>query len=233
MKEVLFLAAAAWLMATTWYFGIRMLREYRNHLLALEYLVVAVSSTNFLLWALLGGDESSPMYDLAYMLDAFSRSFGFTLILVIGLLAVTHRWKPPLRLKIGVTALAVAGGVLFGPLHSDELEYDLLHVSLAAFYVVANLLTSAFLLWFALRLRMIGATRIALLTALVTAAGTFVAITYDFFPFGFDDASRTIFYTVALSTWGAQGAVYFFAYRAMHEHNAAGAPTSPAVEARA
>lgn len=234
MKDLLFLAADLWLMAVTWYFGIRMLRTFGNHLLTLEYLVVAVSSTNFLFWALLGGDESSPMYNLAYALDAFSRSFGFTLILVIGLMTVTHRWKPPLRLEIGVTLLAAVSGVVLGRLHNDQLQYDALHLSVAVFYVVTNVLTTVFLAYFAHRLWKAGKTRIAALTGLVTAAGTFVALTYDFFPFSFDDANRTIFYTVALTVWGCQGAVYYYAYSALHAHNAVTVPTqSREMEARA
>ena len=222
MTEMLFLLSDLWLMATCWYFGLKMFRTYRNHLLTLEWLVVAVSSTNFLLWALLGGDESSPMYNLAYALDAFSRSFGITLILVIGLLRVTHGYRPPVRVEVGATALAIAGAVLFGPIHSDTLNYDDGQaVALATFYVVTNLLTTVFLMYFAWRLARIGATKLAVLTAAVTALASYVAITYDFFPFSFDDEARTIFYTLALTTWGAQAVIYFFGYRALHDHNVA------------
>jgi hypothetical protein len=234
MKDLLFLLSDLWLMATTWYLGIKMLRTYGNHLLTLEYLVVAVSSTNFLLWALLGGDEDSPMYHLAYALDAFSRSFGITLILVLGLLAVTHRWKPPLWVEVGATALAVAGALVLGRMHSVVLDHDDTRaLALAIFYVVTNLLTSAFLLYFAWRLLRIGATRLAVLTAAVTAVATYVALTYDFFPFSFDDANRTIFYTLALTTWGAQAVVYFYGYRAMHSDNEAAVATSTFEEVRA
>jgi hypothetical protein len=231
MKDLLFLASDVWLMTTCWYFGITMLRTYRNHLLTLEWLVVAVSSTNFLLWALLGGDEGSPMYHLAYALDAFSRSFGVTLILVIGLLRVTHGYKPPLRVEVGATALAIAGAVLLGPIHSDTLDHDDSQaLALAIFYVVTNLLTAVFLMYFAWRLARIGATRLAVLTAAVTALASYVALTYDFFPFAFDDEARTMFYTLALTTWGAQAVIYFYGYRALHDNNvASGTVSRPAV----
>ncbi|MEV6657317.1 hypothetical protein [Nocardia fluminea] len=39
-------------------------------------MVVATSGMNFVLWSLLGGDEGSILYDLAYFFDAFSRSVG-------------------------------------------------------------------------------------------------------------------------------------------------------------
>lgn len=215
MRDLLFLAADVSLIVAGLYYGWQFLRRYHNHLLALEWLVVGSSATNFLLWALLGGSEDSPLYDLAYALDAFSRSFGITLILVIGLLAVTHRWRPPVWVEVGITALALAGALAFGGLHSDT---DV-NIPLATFYVVTNLLTACFLLWFASRLWAIGARPQAVLTALVTAAASYIAITYDFFPWSFDDADRTLFYTAALSTWAAQGIVYFHGYRAMHEHN--------------
>ncbi len=234
MKDLFFLASDIWLMATTWYFGIRMLRTYGNHLLTLEWLVVAVSSTNFLLWALLGGSENSPMYHLAYTLDAFSRSLGVTLILVLGFLTVTHGWKPPVKVEIGVTALTAVLAVVLGQLHSDQLVYDPLHVGVAIFYVATNLLTAAFLAYVAVRVWRTGATGIAVLTALVTAAATYVALAYDFFPLSFDDENRTFFYTLALTVWGCQAVVYFHAYRALHDHNVAqAARTTHLMEARA
>jgi fluoride ion exporter CrcB/FEX len=220
MKDLLFLAADLWLMATTWIFGFKMLR-FHNHLLSLEWFVVAVSSTNFLAWSLLGGDESSPMYHLAYILDAFSRSFGFTLLLIVGLLTVTDGYKPPLRVKLGVVALTAVSAVILGPIHNDHLVHDGLHLTVASFYVVTNLVTTVFLAYFTMRVWKAGAHLVAVLTGLATAAGTYVAVTYDFFPFSFDDEYRTIFYTIALTVWGCQAATLYFAYRALHDHAAA------------
>lgn len=226
MKDILFLLADLWLMATTWIYGIKIWRNYRNQLLTIEYLVVAVSSTNFLFWSLLGAHTSSPMYDVAYALDAFSRSFGITLILVIGLLEVTHGYKPPTWVKVGSLGLAVAGALVFGRMHSDHLVHDGPHLALATFYVVTNLLTAAFLAYFTVRVWRTGATGIAVMTGLVTAAATYVAITYDFFPFSFDDEYRTIFYTIALTVWGAQAITYYYAYRAMRQYNEASGTVS-------
>jgi hypothetical protein len=230
MKETLFLAADLLLIFAGFHYGLRFLRTYHNHLLALEWLVVGTSATNFLLWSLLSGSEDSPLYDIAYALDAFSRSFGITLILVLGLMAVTHRYKPPPAVEVGVTVLATAGAITLGRLHSDT---DI-NVGLATFYVVTNLLTACFLAYFVWRLWLIGARGQSVCTALVTVAASFIAITYDFFPFSFDDENRTIFYTAALATWAVQGIAYFHAYQAMHEHNvAAGVPTSQGMAARA
>ena len=216
MKAILFLLSDLWLIGACYTFGWRFIREYRNYLLGLELLVVGTSGTNFLFWSLLSGSEDSPLYRLAYSFDAFSRSFGATLVLVIGLMAVTHRYKPGVLFDTGIFALAAIGGVLLGGKHDDTL-----HPGIATFYVVMNLLTTAFLLYFANRVWQMRARKEALWTTVVTLAACLIAVTYDFFPWWFDDADRTWFYTAALTTWGSQGVAYYFAYRKLHEHNRA------------
>ena len=228
MKDLLFLAADIWLMATTWIFGFKMLR-FRNHLLSLEWFVVAVSSTNFLVWSLLGGDESSPMYHLAYILDAFSRSFGMTLLLIVGLLTVTDGYRPPLSVKLGVVGLTAVTAVILGPIHSDYLVHDTLHLSVATFYVATNVIATAFLAYVTVKVWRTGATGLAVLTGLVTAAATYVAVTYDFFPFSFDDEYRTVFYTIALTVWGAQAITYYYVYKVLHDDRAARSITSASI----
>lgn len=214
MKELAFLVADLWMIFVGFYFGWKLIRRYRNYLLGLEWMIVASSGVNFLVWSLLGADESSPLYDLAYFLDAFSRSVGITLILVVGMLAVTHRYKPSRTVDVGLFGLAIAAG-----LYLRQFADGGLHLGPATFYVVANLLTACFLAYVARRLWNIRHRALAAATALVTAAAAAIALTYDFFPLPFDDSDRTIFYTAALATWGTQGFVYYLAYRALHAHN--------------
>lgn len=216
MKDVIFLMADIWLVVVGYCFGWKFIRNYGNYLLGLEWLVVAVSGSNFLVGSLLGAQGGGIPYHISYFLDAFSRSVGFTLILVMGLMAVTHRYKPTIAVEIGVFVLAIAAAAYLAKFHDETL-----HVVPATFYVVVNLLTTLFLLYFAKRLWVIGARNLAAWTALVTVAASVIAITYDFFPFPFDDETRTFFYTAALTTWGTQGFVYYFAYRALHAHNVA------------
>jgi hypothetical protein len=92
-----------------------------------------------------------------------------------------------------------------------------------------NLITTAFLFYFAGRVWQIGARKEAFWTAVVTLVGCVIAFSYDFFPWSFDDADRTWFYITALTTWGTQGFVYFFAYRKLHEHNQAMHPAATEV----
>ena len=221
MKDVLFVLADLWMIFVGYYFGWKFIRRYGNYLLGLEWMVVATSGTNFLLWSLLSGSEHSPLYDLAYFLDAFSRSVGITLILVMGLMKVTHGYKPSLAVDVGVFGLAAAAGLFFRHFHGENIHAHRAAFSVAAFYVAVNLLTAVFLAYFVKRLWDAGCKRSAVWTGLVTVAASVIALTYDFFPLPFDDANRTIFYTAALATWGTQGFVYFLAYRALHNHNEA------------
>ena len=216
MSATLFLVADLWLIFACFFGAWRFIRHYGNHLLGLEWLIVGTSAVNFLVWSLFVGDQSSPLYWLAGFLDAFSRSVGFTLILVMGLMRVTHRYRPRPAVEIGVFALAVVAG-----LYLQQFLGHGLHVGPATFYVVVNLLTTGFLAYVTWRLWGIGAKNLAVWTAVVTAAATVIALTYDFFPIPGDDEQHTLFYIAALATWGTQAFVYLHAYRALHDHNVA------------
>ncbi|MBN9744118.1 transporter [Amycolatopsis sp. A1MSW2902] len=221
MKDILFLLADVWMIFVGYFFGWKFIRRYGNYLLGLEWMVVATSGSNFLVWSLLGANPGSVLYDVAYFLDAFSRSTGITLILVMGLMKVTRDYKPSVAVDVGVFALATAAGLFLRQFHGVDPRVDHGAFAVAAFYVAVNLATAVFLAYFVKWLWNAGAKWPAIWTGLVTAAATTIAITYDFFPFPFDDANRTFFYTAALATWGTQGFVYFFAYRALHNHKAA------------
>lgn len=215
MKSVLFLLADLWMIFAGYYYGWKFIARYRNYLLGLEWMIVATSGTNFLLWSLLGGDPGSPLYNIAYFFDAFSRAGGITLILVMGLARVTHGYKPGLAADIGVFALVTVAGLYLQQFRGPEL-----HAGPATFFVIVNLLTTAFLGYFCWRLWRIGAKGLTVAVGVVTLAGTAVALLYDFFPIP-DDEHRTSFYILALATWGGQLFVYFLGYRALHDHNAA------------
>ncbi|MBZ4016422.1 transporter [Streptomyces purpurogeneiscleroticus] len=215
MKELLFMLADLWMIFAGFFYGWKFIRRYNNYLLGLEWIIVATSGSNFLVWSLIGGDPDSFLYSIAYFFDAFSRSVGITLILVMGLMRVTHRYKPTLAVDIGVFALATVAGLYLQQFRGHEL-----HVGPAMYYVVVNALTTLFLAYFSWRLWKIRAKGLAIGAALATAAGTAIALIYDFFPIP-DDEHRTTHYILALTTWGFQMFVYFLAYRALHNHNVA------------
>ncbi|MEV4647281.1 transporter [Saccharopolyspora sp. NPDC049357] len=216
MKDLLFMLADLWMIFAGFFYGWKFIRNYGNYLLGLEWMVVATSGTNFLIWALTGGHDGSVLYSIAYFFDAFSRSVGITLILVMGLMRVTHRYKPSVVVDVAAFGLAIAAG-----LYLQQFRAPAFYVGPAVFYVVVNVLTTLFLVYFSWRLWRIGAKRLAVGAGLATAAASAIAITYDFFPIPGDDAHRTVFYTAALAVWGTQMCVYYFAYRAAHDHNVA------------
>lgn len=229
IKELLFAAADIWMIAVGFTYGIKFIHNYRNYLLGLEWIIVATSGTNFLIYGLLKAGHDSPMYAFAYFLDAFSRSVGITLILVLGLMKVTHRYKPSVAVDVGAFALAgVAGFVL--SVYAEEIG-----TPGKIFYIVVNVLTTLFLIYFSKRLWEIGERGHAVWAGIATACGFLIAATYDFVHIPGDDAEHTIFYIFALSTWGLQMFTYYRAYRAFDAHNkradAAAVPTGAHVAA--
>ncbi|MFC4377698.1 transporter [Nocardia halotolerans] len=213
IRELLFAVADIWMVAVGFTYGIKFIRNYKNYLLGIEWIIVATSGTNFLIYGMLKAGHDSPMYTAAAYLDAFSRSIGITLILVLGLMQVTHRYKPSAAVDIGAFALAgVAGLLLLG-------YQDTIGLPAAIFFIVANVLTTVFLAYFVKRLWQIGERGHAVWAAIATACGFLVAATYDFVKIPGDDAEHTIFYIFALSTWGLQMFAYYRAYRAFAEYN--------------
>ena len=215
MIEILFMIAVVWAIAVGFTYGIKFIRKHHNYLLGLEWMVVATSCTNFMVFAAIKAGHDSPMYTFASFLDAFSRSFGITLILVLGLLQVTHRYKPSLAVEVGAFALAAVGGFVFLGYH--ESSYKL---AAEIFLITANVLTSAFVVYFCKRLWDIGEHKHAIRAGIATLCGFFIAITYDFFPIPESDmVDRPLFYTLALAAWGLQMFTYYRAYTAFDAHN--------------
>ncbi|WP_373291723.1 transporter [Nocardia rhizosphaerihabitans] len=194
-------------------YGFKFIRRYKNYLLGLEWIVIGTSGLNVLVWILLGNDKHSIQVPLVYFFDAFSRSFGLTLILVLGLMQVTHRYKPPVAVEIGAFALAIGAGV-----YLQQFRFPEFYMGPATFYLITNALTTVFLIYFSWRLWQIGAKGLAIGAGLTTAAGTAVALMDDFFRFPGDDELRTKFYIFALAVWGFQLYAYYISYQKLHAH---------------
>lgn len=212
LKTALYALADIFMIVAGFTYGFKFIRNYQNYLLGLEWIIVASSGTNFLVYGLVGADESSPMFHAAFFLDAFSRSIGITVILVLGLMKVTHGYKPSIAVDIAVFGLAIVGGLVMS-LFAEELG-----VAGAIFYVVMNVLTTLFLFYFAWRLWQIGAYGNAISVAVVTIAAAAIAGIYDFWHIPGDDQHHTIFYILALTTWATQMTVYYYGYRALDRH---------------
>ena len=214
LKTALYALADIFMIVAGFTYGFKFIRNYQNYLLGLEWIIVASSGTNFLVYGLVGANESSPMYHAAFFLDAFSRSVGITVILVLGLMKVTHGYRPSIAVDIGVFGLAIIGGLVMSLFAED------LGVAGAIFYVVMNVLTTLFLFYFAWRLWQVGAHGNAISVAAVTIAAAAIAGIYDFYRIPGDDQHHTIFYILALTTWAAQMTVYYYGYRTLDRHTA-------------
>lgn len=214
LRTALYALADIFMIVAGFTYGFKFIRNYQNYLLGLEWIIVASSGTNFLVYGLVGANESSPMYHAAFFLDAFSRSIGITVILVLGLMKVTHGYKPSIAVDIAVFGLAIVGGVVMSFFAED------LGVAGAIFYVAMNALTTLFLFYFAWRLWQIGAHGNAISVAVVTMAAAGIAGIYDFYRIPGDDQHHTVFYILALTTWAAQMTVYYYGYRALDRHTA-------------
>ncbi|WJR33732.1 transporter [Mycobacteroides immunogenum] len=229
IRGALFALADLFMVYAGFTYGWKFIRNYKNYLLGLEWIIVATSGTNFLMYGLLGLRPDSTSFHIAIFFDAFSRSVGITVILVLGLMVVTHGYKPSRAVDIGVFALAGLVGLGLTEYALRTMDPATHHVGLtgALFLVAMNLLTTVFLLYFAARLWNVGERIQAVRVVIVTFMGFAVAVTYDFYDIPGDDANRTLFYIVALTTWGLQMIVYHNAYRALHNHNRRPGPLSP------
>lgn len=213
IKELLFAVADIWMIAVGYTYGIKFIRNHKNYLLGIEWIIVATSGTNFLIYGLVKAGHDSPMYHFAYFLDAFSRSVGITLILVLGLMKVTHRYQPSVAVDIGAFALAAVVGFALSTFAEQ------IGTPGKIFYIVVNVLTTIFLIYFVARLWNIGERGHAVWAGVATACGFVIAAIYDFVHIPGDDSEHTIFYIFALSTWGLQMFTYYRAYRAFDAHN--------------
>ncbi|MEX6867297.1 hypothetical protein AB2D15_34770, partial [Pseudomonas aeruginosa] len=83
----------------------------KNYLLGLEFLIVGISASNFTTFIATGWQAN---YNIAIFLDAFSRGVGVPVIATLGLMAVTHDYKPsPAKDILIFVAGFAATGVYF------------------------------------------------------------------------------------------------------------------------
>jgi hypothetical protein len=215
-RMVLVLLANLAMVGAGFYYGIRLLRGYRNFLLGLEWVVMAVSGVNVLWLAAINVDHDSFSYHLMVFFDAFSRSFGMTVILVIGMMAVTHRYRPTWVIEV----IAIAAGVAVGL--NRALEPRPVEPAWAVFYLVMNLAAALFMFAFVVpKLWRAGDRSNAAWVAIGTALGAYVAIIYDYFPIPGDDADHTLFYIVSLSIWALMIITFSRGYLALDETKSA------------
>lgn len=209
IKEVLALLSSVFLIVCGVVYGLKYVRVRKNYLLGFEWLIVAFSASNLLFFLLTGFE---PSYSISFFLDAFSRAFGVPIVAVLGLMAVTHNYKPSVAKDIVIFAVTFAATFVL-------VLADFVKGPLPYFYLFMWSCYTIFLAYFTWRLLRAGEHLHALLNALVTAAALVIAVVYDFFPIPGDD-DQMVFMIYALTVWGCQIVQQYYAYGALERAGA-------------
>ena len=197
LADVVMVAAAA-------IYGWKFLKQ-QNYLLGIEWWVVMLSGTNFFFYALSG---SHFLYNISYFFDAFSRAFGFPVIAIAGMMAVTHKYKPSKFVDIALFALSTAATAIL-------LAVDALAPIKPYFYLLMWTAYSIYLGYFTWRLLAAGKKGHALGMLVVLVTSQAIASIYDFVHIPGDDDQHTLFYIAALLTWAYALFEQYYAYGAL------------------
>ncbi|MCY1266740.1 hypothetical protein D9M70_151630 [compost metagenome] len=204
IKEVLALLSSVFLITCGVVYGLKYVRIRKNYLLGFEWLIVAFSASNLLLFLVTGFKAG---YSISFFLDAFSRAFGVPIVATLGLMAVTHNYRP------SVTKDIMIFGVTFAATFVLVLA-DFVKGLLPYFYLIMWACYTLYLCYFTWRLLRAGEFMHALLNALTTAAALAVAVVYDFLPIPGDE-DKMEFMIYALTVWGCQIIQQYYAYGAL------------------
>ncbi|WP_336512595.1 hypothetical protein [Stutzerimonas stutzeri] len=202
------LVTCVFLALSGWIYGAKFLKK-GNYLLGFEWWIVAFSASNFVM-AMLTASEIN--YAITLFLDSFSRSFGMPIIAVLGLMVLTHNYKPPVSKEVMLFAAAFAGTfvVYLSDFFDDVRPY---------FYVIMWFIYSVYMVYFIARLARIGEAVHAIASGIGTVAALAVAIAYDFFPIPGDD-THMIFMTLAFTVWSYGAIQLYYAYCALERAKA-------------
>jgi len=208
IDQQLFFLSFGVLAATSSIFGLKFFRK-GNHLLGAEWLLIALSTASILVYALGSVDAA---YDVAYLCDAFLRGCGGPPIMILGLMAVTHEYKP-----LPYFDLYLFGGATAGT--AALVEADAAARYMPVFYLCTWTLLSIYLAYFAWRLLRMRVVRHAIGVALVAVLAQAVAVAYDFFTLPGDE-ENLYFYILAAPVWSFLCVEMYYAYCALERWNA-------------
>lgn len=175
----------------------------------MEWLIVAFSGSNLLIFLL---TQSQISYGISFFCDAFSRGFGIPIVTVLGLMAVTHNYKPSKLKDAAIFAITFASTLVM-------IKSDFMAKPLPYFYVVMWCAYSAYLAYFIARLARAGEHLHALGVTVAAISGLIVACIYDFYPIPGDD-TKAIFLSIALVTWSYMMIQLYYAFFALERAKA-------------
>ena len=199
--------ASIMLSLVMFFYGYRFLKK-RNYLLGYEWLIIGFSGANFAFYWI---SLSQTSYSLMIYLDAFSRLFGIPVIGALGMMAVSHHYKPSVSVDAWVFVGSLIGTAIL--LYSGFFETSLPYIYLVMWYGFA-----AYLCYFAARLFSNGATGVAIHLSLAIVVSTILHTAYDFYTIPGDETNLFLnFWFIALVVWSYLFAVIYYAYDALEQ----------------
>jgi len=210
LRTLLLFLACILMSAMLYLYGFRFLKK-KNNCLGWEWLILASSAANFAFYWV---TYSQASYDLMIFLDAFSRAFGIAPIAIIGMMAVTHQYKPSLRFDVSVYALGMLATAWM--LSVDFMEPVLPYFLLIAYYVFA-----VYLIYFTRRLFAVGATAVAVHMSVAIAVTSVLHTMYDFYTIPGEETNIVFnFFFLALLAWTYLFSMIYYGYIALERSNA-------------
>jgi hypothetical protein len=192
------------LAATGFIYGVKFCKK-RNYLIGVEWFVLAISSSNFLVYEL---NQSQVNYLGVLYLDTFSRAFGIPIVTTAGLMVLTHRYKPTLLADVMYFVVPAAATLLL----LTKPMAAILPYFLLAMWTVFTL----YLFYFASRLWKFGQRAHAVGVTLAALSNQAIASIYDFYKIPGDETNIVFnFYTIALFVWAYLTVQIYYSYCAL------------------
>jgi len=177
-----------------------------NYLVGYEWLILALSSSNALIYFATGLPIS---LHVAHFFDAFSRAFGVPIVTTLGLMTLTHGYKPSIRTDIVLFAGSFAGTAVLVTVGS-------IAPLLPYLYLVMWVLFSIYLAYFARQLLNVGEARQASALLFAMVLNLVIASIYDFYKIPGEETNIVFnFFTLALFTWAYLTVQVYYAYCAL------------------
>ena len=146
--------------------------KLKNYFLGIEWLILASSAANFAFYWL---TYSQVSWDLMVFLDAFPRAFGVTILMVLGMMAVTHKYNPPVSTDVWLFAITLVATAIM-------LRLDIMQPILPYFFLTAWYLTSVYLIYVTRILFSAGETVVAVHLTLMIIITSVLHTAFVFFP---------------------------------------------------
>lgn len=203
IKYFLVFSSTVLLFLTSLIYGFKFVRK-SNYLVGWEWWVFSLSTACVIVFLL---TDSQAAYNASMFCDRFTRGFGAPILATLGLMAVTHGFKPPMRVDILLFVGGVVGTALL-------ISVDVLIEIQPYFLLVTWTMFSIYLAYFAYRLVCIGENLQALGVIVAMLANQATASIYDFYMIPGDE-QRMVFFTIALTAWSYLMVQMYYAYCAL------------------